>query len=491
MTILKINDSAASSSLIEDNNHRSLLDNNLAISVKNVSKMYPLYADPQARLRQSLWYALPKFLRGNHPPEFYKEFWALRNISFEVKKGETVGIIGRNGSGKSTLLQIIAGTLVPTGGEVGVNGRVAALLELGSGFNPEFTGRENVYLSGSILGFSREEIDDLFDEIAAFADIGQFIDQPVKLYSSGMFVRLAFAVHACVKPEILIVDEALAVGDVFFRQKCYARFQKLMGEGTSILFVTHSLPIIEEMCQYAILLNQGQSIFQGEPIEAVKQFLNLERQTKPKIESADDMPPDDQKIPLAEPPTNYEIAYWPLAEQFLPLSTQLMEGLKQAYCLGVAICDDAGRSCLSFQQGEWVTVYSEFKALVDVGIPLVNIIIRNDRNLLLHGRSSLHYLWPQIPAQLSKNERIRFKHTIKLDVLPGEYTLGLELVAISLEDYLEAGKMSHEEIIAKSRALLTIGRQISFMVTQRHNGLTLLGHGLCNLPGNCVLSVIS
>jgi len=157
----------------------------IAISVRNVSKMYPLYAQPGDRLKQSLWYALPQFLRGQ-PREFYREVWALRDVSFEVKKGEALGIIGRNGSGKSTLLQIIAGTLAPTTGEVEVNGRVAALLELGSGFNPDFTGRENVYLNGSILGFSREEMDNLFDEIAAFADIGQFMDQPGKLYSSGM-----------------------------------------------------------------------------------------------------------------------------------------------------------------------------------------------------------------------------------------------------------------------------------------------------------------
>jgi lipopolysaccharide transport system ATP-binding protein len=172
----------------------STFNNNLAISVHNVSKMYPLYAQPSDRLKQSLWYALPQFLRGK-PRQFYREFWALHDVSFEVKRGEALGIIGRNGSGKSTLLQIIAGTLTPTTGEVQVNGRVAALLELGSGFNPEFTGRENVYLNGSILGFSREEMDTLFDKIAAFADIGQFMDQPVKFYSSGMFVRLAFAVH--------------------------------------------------------------------------------------------------------------------------------------------------------------------------------------------------------------------------------------------------------------------------------------------------------
>ena len=464
----------------------------IAISVRNVSKMYPLYARPSDRLKQSLWYALPPFLRGQ-PRQFYREFWALQDISFEVKKGEALGIIGRNGSGKSTLLQIIAGTLTPTHGEVTVNGRVAALLELGSGFNPEFTGRENVYLNGSILGFSRAEMDDLYDEIVAFADIGQFIDQPVKLYSSGMFVRLAFAVQACVEPDIFIVDEALAVGDVFFRQKCYDRMEQLKQKQTAILLVTHSLSVVEEMCQHGVLLDQGRTIFQGEPVEAVRQFLRLEKFSQTKLEpiaiAAENHQLKSQPESLPDIPSAPETDFWPSPEQFLPLSTELMAGLKQARCIGVALCDDQGQACHSFEQGDWADIYSEFEPLVDMGAPLINIIIRNDRNFLIHARSSLHYLWPQAPGQLAKNERVRFHHKVKLDVLPGEYTLGLEFVTISLEDYLKADKMSHEEITAKSRPLLTLGRQISFVVTRRHQGISLLGHGLCNLPGDCLVSI--
>src|SRR5829696_2572400 len=188
----------------------------VAISVRGAGKMHRIYDRPQDRLKQMLW-------RGRR--QYGREFWALRDVSFELRRGEMMGIIGRNGSGKSTLLQIIAGTLTPSEGEVTVNGRVAALLELGSGFNPEFTGRENVFLNGSILGISREEIQQRFDDIAAFADIGGFIEQPVKTYSSGMLVRLAFAVQASIEPDVLIVDEALAGGDVFFRQKCYRRLE--------------------------------------------------------------------------------------------------------------------------------------------------------------------------------------------------------------------------------------------------------------------------
>ncbi len=236
--------------------------NDIVISVDNISKMYPLYAKPSDRLKQSLWYGLPWFLRGV-PRQFYREFWALRDISFTVNKGETVGIIGRNGCGKSTLLQIIAGTLTPSHGEVMVNGRVAALLELGSGFNPEFSGRENVFMNGSILGLSNAEIETIYDKIVAFADIGQFIDQPVKFYSSGMFVRLAFAVQAFVPKEVLVVDEALSVGDEAFQRKCMVLLEKFRQDGGTVLLVSHDSQTIIRQCKRAILLFQGELLLDG------------------------------------------------------------------------------------------------------------------------------------------------------------------------------------------------------------------------------------
>jgi lipopolysaccharide transport system ATP-binding protein len=221
----------------------------VAIRVQNLGKCYHIYAQPQDRLKQSLW-------RGRK--QFYREFWALKDVSFEMRKGETVGIIGRNGSGKSTLLQMIAGTLSPTSGSITVNGRVAALLELGSGFNPEFTGRENVYMNGAILGLSESEIAARFDEIANFADIGDFIEQPVKTYSSGMLMRLAFAVSVNVEPDVMIVDEALAVGDMAFQFKCMDRLERLTKSGTTLLFVSHDIGAIKAFCHRAIYLSGGE-----------------------------------------------------------------------------------------------------------------------------------------------------------------------------------------------------------------------------------------
>lgn len=255
--------------------------NEVVVRVQGLSKCYQIYDTPRDRLKQ---FVIPKLCRAFPPlrkvfstphsplPTFHKEFWALKDVSFEIKKGETVGIIGRNGSGKSTLLQIICGTLTPTGGIVETNGRVAALLELGSGFNPEFTGRENVYLNASVLGLSRERTEVRFADIEAFADIGDFIDQPVKTYSSGMMVRLAFAVIAHVDADILVIDEALAVGDAFFTQKCMRFLHGFMKVGT-VLFVSHDAGAVKNLCNQALWLEKGQVLQQGSPKDVCELYL--------------------------------------------------------------------------------------------------------------------------------------------------------------------------------------------------------------------------
>jgi len=245
--------------------------NHPAIRVRDLSKCYEIYDRPQDRLKQSIHPRLQRFV-GREPRNYYREFWALKDVSFDVNKGEAVGIIGRNGAGKSTLLQLICGTLNPTGGFVEVQGIIAALLELGSGFNPEFTGRENVYLSASMLGLRHEEIEDKFDEIAAFADIGDFLEQPVKIYSSGMLMRLAFAVNTCINPEVLIVDEALGVGDAPFQSKCFKRLRQLIEDGTSVLFVSHDISTVRSICSRALWLNNGHAEMWGEAKDVAKEY---------------------------------------------------------------------------------------------------------------------------------------------------------------------------------------------------------------------------
>ncbi|MDC7784326.1 ABC transporter ATP-binding protein [Rhodoplanes sp. TEM] len=246
----------------------------VAIRVRDISKHFLLFDRPQDRLKQSIVPRLQR-LAGRPPRRYYREFAALGGVSFDVRRGETVGIVGRNGSGKSTLLQIVCGTLRPNAGSVEVNGRVAALLELGAGFNPAFTGRENVYLNGAILGLSRAEIDERFDAIAGFADIGAFIDQPVKTYSSGMYVRLAFATAINVDPDILVVDEALAVGDEAFQRKCFARLEQIQERGATILFVSHSAQLVVQLCSRALLVDRGELILDGQPKTVTVQYQRL------------------------------------------------------------------------------------------------------------------------------------------------------------------------------------------------------------------------
>jgi ABC-type polysaccharide/polyol phosphate transport system ATPase subunit len=242
------------------------MSSEVALRVENLGKCYHIYDQPQDRLKQILW-------RGRR--QFYREFWALRDVSLEIRHGETVGIVGRNGSGKSTLLQLICGTLTPTQGSVETNGRVGALLELGAGFNPEFTGRENVYMNAAIFGVPKQQIDRSYDAITAFADIGDFMNQPVKTYSSGMYVRLAFAVAIHIEPEILIIDEALSVGDLLFQLKCFLKFQELQNAGKTILFVSHDVNAIKRYCSRALLLEGGQLHFEGSPNDTVNRYTRV------------------------------------------------------------------------------------------------------------------------------------------------------------------------------------------------------------------------
>lgn len=245
------------------------------IRLEQISKCYRIFENPQDRFKQALRERFGRWMGPGHAPLF-REHWALRDVSFEVARGEAVGILGRNGAGKSTLLQIIAGTLTPSAGQVSIRGRVTALLELGSGFNPEFTGRENVFHNAQILGLSREEAEQRFDGIAAFADIGEFLDQPVKTYSSGMVMRLAFAVQTSVSPQILIVDEALSVGDMFFQAKCMARINALVDDGVTLLYVSHDIGTVRQLCSRAVLIERGQLVSEGPAAQVSDLYMKVQ-----------------------------------------------------------------------------------------------------------------------------------------------------------------------------------------------------------------------
>jgi ABC-type polysaccharide/polyol phosphate transport system ATPase subunit len=249
----------------------SNLSDSHSIRIEGLSKCYQIYAQPRDRLKQ---FVMPRLRRAAAlaPRQYFREFWALQDFSLTVKRGETVGIIGRNGSGKSTLLQLVCGTLTPTSGSIDVDGRVAALLELGAGFNPEFTGRENVVLNAAVLGIDASTMETKFEQIASFADIGPFIDQPVKTYSSGMLVRLAFAVAIHVEPKVLIVDEALSVGDFAFQNKCVQRLRKMRDDGVTLLFVSHDLNAVQTICDHVVWLEHGKVVMSGNPVDVCQEY---------------------------------------------------------------------------------------------------------------------------------------------------------------------------------------------------------------------------
>ena len=398
----------------------------IAISVQNLSKCYQIYDAPRDRLKQFVAPRLQRLLRRT-PKQYFREFWALRDISFEVKKGETLGIVGRNGSGKSTLLQIVCGTLAPTGGSIKTDGRIAALLELGSGFNPEFTGRENVYMNGAVLGLSKAEVDDKFDDIAAFADIGQFIEQPVKTYSSGMTVRLAFAVQAQVDPNILIVDEALSVGDARFQAKCFARLQQLKERGTSILLVTHATEQIVTHCSSAILLNDGEQIEAGEPRGVVNRYLDLlfGKEKRPADVSAQTTDSTGQITSKAE-------ASYQLSNETDAFSTRAGYNAHE-YRWGdgtVAILDFyLGTKNESYPPsitaGEIITLAVSVKFYRDILRPICGITVKTKDGVTISGTNSEMAELTELQVLFKEGSVVQAKCDFRCSLAPGDYFISI------------------------------------------------------------------
>ena len=345
----------------------------IAIAVNNITKAYKLYDKPTDRLRESL---------GLSKKKRYKEILALNDVSFDVKKGECVGIIGTNGSGKSTILHIITGELSPTMGSVQVYGRISALLELGAGFNPEYTGMENIYVNGTVMGFSREEIDARLEEIISFADIGDFINQPVKTYSSGMFVRLAFAVAINIDPEILIVDEALSVGDVFFQAKCYHKFEEFKKQGKTILFVSHDLGSVAKYCDRVVLLNKGVKNCEGEP----KEVIDIYKQILVTVPAAEQRKNLEEEISRYLKPENAEGRWYGKLE----VNPQLLDyGEKQAEIVDFALIDEDGKINSGIVKGSEFIIRMKVHFNEDIQDPLFCFTIKDPQGTEVTGTNTM------------------------------------------------------------------------------------------------------
>lgn len=367
-----------------------------AIKVENVSKIYKLYNKPSDRLKEAL---------GLSKKTLFQEHYALRDVNFEVKKGETVGIIGTNGSGKSTILKIITGVLNPSIGNVSINGRISALLELGAGFNFEYTGIENIYLNGTMMGFSEEEIKSRMDDILSFADIGDFVNQPVKTYSSGMFVRLAFAVAINIDPEILIVDEALSVGDVFFQVKCYHKFEEFKKLGKTILFVSHDLGSISKYCDRVILLNNGTKVTEGEPKEIVDLYKQL--MVKNNTEQAEQEKKEDTPVKKKELP-----GIW---KQSLSINPEFLDyGEKQGEIIDFAIIDSKGKITSSIVKNTEFTIKMKVRFHQSLQEPIFAFTIKDLQGTEVTGTNTMYEDIPVGPVQAGDERIVEFKQNMNL-----------------------------------------------------------------------------
>ena len=377
------------------------------ITVEHLEKSYRLYSQPFDRLREAL-----SFRRHS----FHTEFHALKGISFEIEKGETVGLIGPNGSGKSTLLEILCGTLTPTRGTVHVVGKIGGLLELGAGFNPEFTGRENVYLNGSIFGFSREAIDNKIDDIEGFADIGNFVDRPVKTYSSGMYVRLAFAAMIGLDPDILVIDEALAVGDVRFQRKCYRHFRNLQTTGTTILFVSHSVDLIRTHCSRAIQLEGGQIVSIGSPKAVVQGY--LESQFLRHVENAE---VGDYQNTTSSDAQRTESGPDTVQRSYNPDEHRWGDG--RAKIINYSITADEVEEPMIYARGAAVEIRMRIHFFESLLSPIYGLTIRTLDGVTVFGANTRsRYLAVKTPSSGDETE-IVFK--FQLNVLAGDYFISL------------------------------------------------------------------
>ena len=420
-----------------------------AIRVDKLGKCYAIYAQPRDRLKQFL---LPRLQRlaGLPAKQYFREFWALREVSFTIGRGETVGIIGRNGSGKSTLLQMICQTLTPSCGAVETRGRIAALLELGSGFNPEFSGRENVYMNAALLGLTKAQIEQRFDAIAVFADIGEFIEQPVKIYSSGMLVRLAFAVIAHVDADILVIDEALAVGDAAFSRKCFRFLREFMEHGT-VLFVSHDIASIKSLCQRAIWLEGGQIAAQGDPKTVSERYLKHIYEAPEQVALASAPPPAKTRPPARDMRRDF------INASNLRNDIEVLEMRNERAAFGQGgVC--LGRTCLEDESGaplSWV-VGGEMVQLVVEGIAsesienaIIGFVFKDRLGQFLFGDNSfLSFLDAPVSIRAGEGFRAVFRFVMPI-LRAGDYSIDVAVADGTPLDHIQQ-LWVHDSVLLKS-----------------------------------------
>ena len=400
---------------------------NIAIQVTDVEKVYKLYDKPSDRIKEALGFG-----RGKHHTEHH----ALKGIDLTIHQGECVGIIGTNGSGKSTIVKIITGVLNPTSGNVTVNGRISALLELGAGFNMEYNGIENIYLNGTMIGFTEKEIDEKMEAILEFADIGEYVYQPVKTYSSGMFVRLAFAVAINIDPEILIVDEALSVGDVFFQAKCYHKFEEFKEMGKTIVFVSHDLSSISKYCDRVVLLNQGTKLGEGEPkkmIDIYKQVL-VGQYTVPESENGSLLDDEELRRAAAGKQGGENHQGSAAADSGVAENPEVLEyGSKKAVITEYYITDEKGTKTSAILKGSNFTIHMKVRMMENLNAPIFAFTIKNVRGTEITGTNTMFEKAFLEPVKAGEEREVTF--TQEMNLQGGDYLLSLGVTGYENDDF--------------------------------------------------------
>jgi lipopolysaccharide transport system ATP-binding protein len=460
------------------------MSSGIVLQANNLGKNFKIYQKPWDRARE--WLSL----RGR---TYHTDFWALKNISFELRRGEALGVLGQNGAGKSTLLKILNGAMFPTEGQFQIQGRVLSMLELGTGFNIELTGRQNIFNSAHLLGFPENYIAERIDDIEQFAEIGPFFDRPIKLYSSGMHARLAFSMFAFLECELLIIDEVLAVGDIFFTQKCYHRLDELRAQNTAMIMVTHNMSVIQQYCQQAIVLDKGQMVFSGTSSEAAIHYFYMSstpKETSNKngqasraqaaqiLQRNGSITKRSPSAGASNGQSDWEPGhiYWPDKSAFHDFSIESSVGEGWARCLAIAQCDDNGFPCTTFSAGQRAHWYYEYEALEDLYEASGVITILNEKNIRIHGKNTIQLgVKPKQPVL--KGMRIRFHQSIALNILPGEYSFSIGLTGATDDD-----SFGTNGFLTNS-----IGQAGTFHVIPP-SGPHL---GLCDLPGECEVELCS
>lgn len=458
----------------------------VVLKVENLSKRYKIYRNSIDRLKE--WLFLGK-------RSYHRDFWALRGISFVLHKGEFLAIIGPNGAGKSTLLKAITGVLEPTTGNYQTSGKVLSLLELSGGMDNDLTGQENVIRTMKLMGVSDGYIRERMDQIAEFSELGDFFERPLYMYSTGMRVRLAFSMFAFLGCDLMILDEVLAVGDIFFKQKCYARLEELIRENTSVILVTHSMNVVRHYSNRAIVLNQGQMVFQGDVNESIQKYFQIKASSsgRPRPDYAF---VDEDEISLPEAgsdvvrPSHDQGIDWPAANAFEVTPFPKKASSERAELTSLALCDTNGNPCQSFSQGGVVSFYYEYHVKENMGVPVAAIEIWDQYNILIHGRNSLQY-GAQVPLRVRKGERIRFRHDLKLMIAPGKYIFNLRLFTLHPEDFAQIKYLSPGEIREKLILMVSVKPAGMIEIIRDPHSQILGSHsGMCSLPGHLDAQVI-